>query len=293
MSCYRPVVAFAPNDGGAISFVEKKNHRQISIPCGKCIGCKSARAQAWCVRIMHEAKMHDCNSFLTLTYDDAHLPEDGGLNYAHFQTFARRLRKRGVRFRFFMCGEYGETTFRPHYHAILFGVDFSSDRVQCNSIYSRVPMFTSPTLSECWDYGLHSIGSVTPESARYVASYCVLGDAVSSFEARPRVCQATGEIYYIRPSFCQMSLKPGIGFSWFEKYGKDVLNWDNVVMNGTTCRVPRYYDRIMDERHAIRKEEIDFERVQKVDPGENTAERLSAREAVAKAKRSFYSNRKL
>ena len=73
---------------------------------------------------MHEASMHMFNSFVTLTYDDDHLPEYNSLNYKHFQDFMKRLRKSHNRVRFYMCGEYGEDFSRPHYHALLFNCFF-------------------------------------------------------------------------------------------------------------------------------------------------------------------------
>ena len=63
--------------------------------------------------------------FVTLTYDDDHLPEYNSLNYKHFQDFMKRLRKSHSGVRFYMCGEYGEDFSRPHYHALLFNCFFS------------------------------------------------------------------------------------------------------------------------------------------------------------------------
>ena len=80
------------------------------------------------VRCMHEASMHMFNSFVTLTYDDNHLPEYNSLNYKHFQDFMKRLRKSNNGVRFYMCGEYGEDFSRPHYHALLFNCFFLTEK---------------------------------------------------------------------------------------------------------------------------------------------------------------------
>ena len=95
--------------------------RRLSLPCGRCVGCRLERSRQWAVRCMHEASMHMFNSFVTLTYDDNHLPEYNSLNYKHFQDFMKRLRKSHNGVRFYMCGEYGEDFSRPHYHAIVTG----------------------------------------------------------------------------------------------------------------------------------------------------------------------------
>lgn len=73
---------------------------------------------------MHESQSHDFSCFVTLTYDDEHMPYGGDLHYRHFQLFLKKLRKRlGRPVRYFMCGEYGDRLGRPHYHAILIGVE--------------------------------------------------------------------------------------------------------------------------------------------------------------------------
>ena len=96
----------------------------VTVPCGQCIGCRLERSRQWAVRCIHEASLHEDNCFITLTYDDAHLPTDLSLNVSHFQKFMKRLRKRfGEGIRFFHCGEYGENFGRPHYHACLFTSD--------------------------------------------------------------------------------------------------------------------------------------------------------------------------
>jgi len=111
--CYRPVVAFQPSDGGPVIFTEKKDHRQIILPCGGCIGCRIRKREEWATRIYCEAKMHKENYFVTLTYDDTHLPVDCGLNYRDIELFHKRLRKAVGPFRFFVTGEYGEQNKRP------------------------------------------------------------------------------------------------------------------------------------------------------------------------------------
>jgi len=99
---------------------------RLELRCGQCIACRLEKSRQWAVRCMHEASQWDNNVFVTLTYDDEHLPEDQGLDVSEFQRFAKRLRKARPddKVRYFHCGEYGEQLQRPHYHALVFNVDF-------------------------------------------------------------------------------------------------------------------------------------------------------------------------
>ena len=127
MPCFHPIDAFQRSDGQVV-FVERGDiARPLVLPCGRCIGCRLEYSRQWAVRMMHEAQMHELSCFLTLTYDDAHLPVDESLHYADFQGFIRKLRRVHAprRFSFYMCGEYGEQFKRPHYHACLFGLYFT------------------------------------------------------------------------------------------------------------------------------------------------------------------------
>ena len=90
----------------------------IQVPCGKCLECRIQHARAWADRCVVEAKQYDDNYFVTLTYDDAHLPAKNSLVPDDLQKFMKRLRKHfpNNKIRFFACGEYGDTSWRPHYH---------------------------------------------------------------------------------------------------------------------------------------------------------------------------------
>lgn len=60
--------------------------------------------------------------FLTLTYDEKHVPRAPGglsLRFYDIQLFCKRLRKAKYKLKYIIVGEYGTTTHRPHYHAIL------------------------------------------------------------------------------------------------------------------------------------------------------------------------------
>ncbi|MDR1367216.1 MAG: hypothetical protein LBJ76_00670 [Candidatus Accumulibacter sp.] len=195
---------------------------------------------------MHEASLHDENCFITLTYDDEHLPENGSLCYSHFQLFMKRLRKKftGKRISFYMCGEYGDTTSRPHYHAILFNHTFP-DLEYLKKTGSDAKIYTSEILSKLWPYGMSSIGSVTFESAGYVARYCL--KKVTGDDSRYHYSvldRETGELTPLVPPFSHMSLRPGIARDFFVRFRDDCFPSDIVVVNGRKVNPPKYYDRL-------------------------------------------------
>lgn len=251
MPCYSPLKAWRGRKCGPSGKVkvvfEKEDSCGISIdlPCGQCIGCRLERSRQWAIRMMHEASLHQDNCFVTFTYSPEHLPADLSLNKRHFQLFMKRLRKRCGAVRFFHCGEYGESTGRPHYHAILFGFDFP-DKV----LYSErgdVRLYSSVLLDELWGWGVCRIGSVSFESCAYVARYIlkkVNGDDADRHYSR--VNSITGEEYSIAPEYVTMSRRPGIARDWFLKYGDEVFPFDEVVSRGFPSRPPRYYDSLLE-----------------------------------------------
>lgn len=240
--------------------------------------------------------MYRNNVFATLTYDDEHLPADGSLNYVHFQLFMKRARKHYGAFRFFMCGEYGETFGRPHYHALFFGLDVT-DRVKCNSVFSSSDLYESDTLSRLWGQGFVTLGEVSYESARYCAVYStkrVVGKRAE--EHYSRLNTLTGEIYQIEPEFASMSLRPGIGYSWLATYWKDVyLSGNNgVVVKGRPRPIPRFFDTHMEVIARDVLDEHQYKRLQKAQENceNNTPERLAVREEVTARMQRFFSERK-
>lgn len=131
MMCYKPIDGWYSrevNPSGKRSIVFDRNQaydtgHQLQVPCGKCIGCRLERSRQWAIRCMHEASLYEDNCFITLTYNDDHLPSNGSLDKTHFQKFLKRLRKSiyPQKLRYYHCGEYGDEGGRPHYHAIIFG----------------------------------------------------------------------------------------------------------------------------------------------------------------------------
>lgn len=245
------------NDSGRRSIVfnlrDALVDRPIKLPCGQCIGCRLEYARQWSIRIMHEASLHDENSFITLTYAPEFLPKSGSLQKRDFQLFMKRYRKKfGNGIRFFHCGEYGDQLGRPHYHAAIFGHEFKDKRFH-KKTSSGETYYTSETLNKLWGKGYCIIGELEFESAAYIARYItkkVNGDLKEAHYER--IDSETGEVYSLCPEYVTMSRKPGIGCLWIEKYFDEVYNNDEVIIRGgVACKPPKYYDeflRLTDEK---------------------------------------------
>lgn len=260
MPCYAPLQAWrsiaGPGKSGKrkLAFSPSTGFKDLPVlvACGQCIGCRLERSRQWAVRCVHEAQLHEASAFITLTYAPQYLPVGGTLVKKHFQDFMKRLRRRFAPrlVRFFHCGEYGDDKSRPHYHACLFGVDFS-DKTFLFTSPSGSKVFTSPTLDEVWGMGRATTGDVTFESAAYVARYVckkVTGPAASVHYER--VDAETGEVFSLLPEYITMSLKPGIGAGWIQKYWTDVYPKGDVVVRGVECKAPRYYDKLFEIESA-------------------------------------------
>lgn len=231
------------------------NDLVVTVSCKQCRGCRLEYSRQWAVRLSHENKAHKLSSFVTLTYSDDHLPENGGLVLEHVQSFLGKLRKHmdrshtgpppSPKLRYFHCGEYGDTKGRPHYHFLLFGIDFHEDREK-HKVVRGNQLYTSETLAKLWGKGdvkQQTIGSVTYQSSAYVARYIfkkINGDPAK--EHYETVNTSTGEVYQVKPEYCTMSRRPGIGSLWIKTYHSDVYPSDEVSINGKHARPPSYYD---------------------------------------------------
>lgn len=243
MSCYNPLSGYNaglnPSGKTAIVFDIKQSIRgeEIKLPCGNCIGCRLDKARNWAIRCMHEAQLHSENCFITLTYDEDHVPKNGSLDKREFQLFMKRLRKRfGDGIRFFHCGEYGENLGRPHYHALLFGLDFADKELWVSR--NGVPSYKSKILDDLWGNGFTEVGDLTEASASYVARYAlkkVTGD------------QSDDHYQGREPEYVTMSRRPGIGAEYYRLYRNDFFPVDFVVVNGKKDGVPPYYDKLLEK----------------------------------------------
>lgn len=208
------------------------------VPCGQCINCRLNRAWSWSVRIMHEAKKYPGKTcFITLTYDDEHLPKDGSLVIADLQNFFKKFRKYYNRkIRYFACGEYGDKTFRPHYHIAFFNVsfdDFDLLPIKCKDGFI--------CMCKAWDKGHVHFGELNEDSANYIAGYIL--KKVTGKESKKHY-----EDLGVIPPFCVMSRKPGIGFDYFNAHKEQLHARRYVVAKGIKRGLPRYYKDFLKKR---------------------------------------------
>jgi hypothetical protein len=277
MPCYRPLQAWQQRQGCKPVFKPKDGYLQLFLPCGQCIGCRLEHSRQWALRCEHEASLHDDNMFLTLTYDDEYLPKYKNLIKSDIQKFIKNLRylvensknsgileekggKTERTFKYYYCGEYGDETERPHYHALIFGF-----RVDDLETYKRTfngdILYNSEKLNKCWKRGNVIIGHLTFESAAYTARYCLkkIGgkkrdeiDENTGLRHYEIVDPETAEIIEKQPEFAHMSLKRPIGKEWYEKYKNDLIK-DFITSRNIKMKPPKYYDTL------IKREGIDGE----------------------------------
>lgn len=295
MPCYQPRLAYLPLDGGKLSFHEIKDSRSIRIACKQCIGCRLMRQNAWTVRMLCEAQMHPENWFITWTYADEHLPLHGSLDYSDVQSCNRKLRKTFGKFRFFVAGEYGDTFGRAHWHSVNFGLHISD--LDIVKMSGDRPIYRSKLLEKAWGKGNVFIGTVTPQSVRYCASYTLKKiTGARADEHYRRLDPSTGELVFVAPEMARMSLKPGLGASWFAKYWQDCVTHKAVVgVGGKKQRLPRFFNERIDawdNDALVASIQAEFfasaEAHRKATERDNTPERLAIREQCALARVAFY-----
>lgn len=188
--------------------------------------------------------------------------------------------------KFFHCGEYGEQLQRPHYHAILFGIDFADKRKHSSNRRGDI-IYKSDVLDGIWGLGHCWIGTTTHESAGYVARYCLKKiNGQLAKEHYQRVNTETGEIIQLQPEYITCS--KGIGLKYYETYGEQAHARDYVIVKGKETPIPKYYDRKLEQSNPELLAQIKEQRKQTAlkDKANNTPERLKVREEIKIAQTS-------
>jgi len=182
------------------------------------------------------------NCFLTLTYDNEHIPKGGTLVKRDMQLFMKRLRERRPEtVRFYGCGEYGEDTRRPHYHLLLFNCGFYDKKYHTSNGRGE-KLYTSAEVRDIWPYGHNVIGDLSFDSARYVTGYVVKKIVGKNADAAYARIDSDGRLYRVEPEFALMSRRPGVGAGYYEKFGNEVRTHDTVIVNGKEAPGTRFYD---------------------------------------------------
>lgn len=241
-----------------------------TIPCGTCKGCRMAMSRAWADRCMLEAKDHENNVFLTLTYDDDHIKElvpaadkDSGevienvysLEKKHLQKFHKDLRQDLVRngkgkIRFFACGEYGDKSLRCHFHDIVFGLDVPDKKFYRLS-ESGERVYTSEYLNKIWKRGQVFVGSVTWKSCAYTSRYVMkkIGTGANDFYTRSNLV----------PPFVVMSRREGIGKNYYNEH-PELWKYRSIPLSTESGKhdvyPPRYFKKLLEKDNPLLYDEI-------------------------------------
>lgn len=228
------------------------------IGCGQCFGCRMEYAREWATRCEIEMRQWEHNWFLTLTYDDEHLPRNVGIdtktgevidtNYLvpeDLTQFMKSLRQYWQRhydvnnIRFYACGEYGDRSQRAHYHVILFNIDIPDIEPHHKNTKGNM-VFTSKIIEHIWGRGIIGIGIANWETAAYTAQYMLKkqkGKNAKSYYADR----------HITPEFTRMSRMPGIAAEWYKANKDKLWQTDEIILaKGRKVKPPSYYDKLYD-----------------------------------------------
>jgi hypothetical protein len=235
----------------------KNQNLYVSVPCGKCVACKKRRATHWSFRLNEEAKLSSSASFLTLTYEKPPISKNGfhTLVKEDFQLFLKRLRKlvpikmvnkKNVnKLKYYMCGEYGTKTHRPHYHAVLFNLPHS--------------LINNPEkISDTWQNGHIHLANNNQLTINYVVGYMTKGNFTRFNQHDDRL-----------PEFSLMSKNMGENYltPQMKKYYQQREIFCIVREGGQIISMPRYYkEKIFTKKQLtkmytnfIEQNEMDFE----------------------------------
>lgn len=288
MACSRPLKCWVVGynaDGkkqlywksSRIDFKPPKNFiEELEIPCGQCVSCRLQYSRQWADRCMMELESHDSAFFVTLTYNDSYINRDDSeirryyadehtgeakvslsLRKKDLQDFFKRLRQefKNDHIRYYACGEYGDKTLRPHYHAIIFGLHLDDMKYYKNSGLKDV-YYNSEKLSQCWsdrgkngkrkpgiERGFVVVGKVNWETCAYTARYVLKkakGKTADSYKK-----------FSMEPEFVVMSRKPAIGAYYMQEHEEDFIRYGSVYISSNKgsiqAQAPRYLKQKLQE----------------------------------------------
>lgn len=215
MQCTNPITLYRRNVPLA--------NRFLTVPCGKCLNCRVAHSREWATRILHEMGYHEHNVFLTLTYATDKLPADLSISKPTLRLFIKRLRRDldPLKIKYYACGEYGERFGRPHYHAIIHGIGTSKKDKEL--------------VLDNWNHGHIYAGTVTYDSARYVADYI----------GKKYYGKYQADTYGTKQPPFQLQSQ-GIGKQFCLDNAAQILRNHGITVQGHDVGIPRYYKKLLD-----------------------------------------------
>lgn len=306
VSCFSPLKAWQPAPGLPLCFNLDKAPFGADVlrpPCNNCIGCRVKNSMMMGTRLVHESEFYDVSMFLTLTYRPEDLPYGGALIKRHVQLFFKRLRRRiaPVQIKIAYCGEYGPSTLRPHFHAVVFGY-WPPDAVEVVDRGEGVVDFSSELLSECWSKGFVQFRSLDHGSAMYTARHNILKINGKAREVvnpdtglRPyeRFVEDTGEVVSVSPEFYHQS--QGVGLRWLQENFKDCFP-EGVLPVPSEFKliegVPVYYERKLGEISPVLAKEYEDKKIREAkrlsDEGYFSDYRTEARRKIFLARKALF-----
>lgn len=238
---------------------------QLQVPCGKCGGCRADRAMSWAIRCYHEASLYPQNCFVTLTYADPAPPK---LDPKHLSQFFHDLRHCGEKLRWYACGEYGDKTKRPHYHALIFGRDFLEGAIP---IDVERQSYLSEFLTDKWGHGMVDLQRFNMATACYVAGY------------------VTKKIGNEQDEDTFQSMSRGLGYGWLQQHWHEIRNNGFVVIEGRKYPVPPAYLRYSDEKMGGVLDSVKRQRKERFE--KQTIEQRIDSYRNSRAKKAYYDQR--
>lgn len=189
---------------------------RVLVSCGKCVYCRTVKAHKRAGRMVLEGLLHPVSSFVTLTYSDEHYPADGSVVKEDVRLFLERLSyASGVScIRYQACGEYGDRTWRGHYHGILFGWP----AVPSVALYPVEWAFK--TVEKAWGKGIVSVSPFDKQS-----------DYMMKHQVKAMRHAEDDRLQGFAPEFAMQSLRPGLGsgfvpviVDWYRRWFPDALD---------------------------------------------------------------------
>lgn len=274
----KPVYKFMPAGSQRRDLFDNiKDYDVMLIPCGKCVGCRLDYSRSWADRMMLELETAKKAIFITLTYNNTYVPtkcisDDIPIGFTvskrDVQLFMKRLRRKydGIKLRFYLSSEYGPTTRRPHYHAIIFGlgIDDFPDKIPHGKNELGQQYYELPAIQEVWaeydskgnrigDLGYVLGSDVSYQTCAYVARY-----VMKKVRDNPKWSKENG----VDPEFNLMSRNPGIGAEYLKEH-PDCMDFTSINIStedgAKKIMIPKYFLRKLEftdpEKYAILKEQ--------------------------------------
>lgn len=202
----------------------------MDVPCGKCYQCKKRRVMGWAFRLEQQLKVSKSQCFVTLTYDTDFLPIlpnlQHTLNPDDITNFFKRLRNYNQdKIKYYICGEYGTDTARPHYHILLYNAKIETIQKAWSDVNGR-PL------------GHVHYGNVELPSVVYALKYIMKPGRIPEFNGDQRISE-----------FQRMS--KGLGKNYvtaaIKKYHLSDLveNCHLTFRDGKKIAMPRYYKNLI------------------------------------------------